>query len=179
MRTAYLDRTCTRQLPLISLALQNSPYNTDSVGSLSFGPGITAATFGGLTKLGAGILVLDQANTHTGTTTISAGELDLSRIGGSALDVADHVANDATLRVATSLQEAGVIDGVGATIVADSASLTAGSIVQNTLSIGAGGTVTIRETTGGSAVPEPDTWALLIAGAACCLPLVRRLRRAK
>jgi hypothetical protein len=82
------------------------------------------------------------------------------------------------------------ISGAGTTQVDANASLTANSIVQDTLIIGAGGSVTIREVptaalaaqSGGAgsamgAVPEPGTWALLIAGAACLLPLLRRWRR--
>jgi hypothetical protein len=93
---------------------------------------------------------------------------DMQVSGGQTLSLGGKVA-------------AKTVSGAGSTSVLANSSLTADSIVQNTLSIGAGATVTIRETAGGSvsAVPEPGTWALLIAGAACCLPLLRRLRCAK
>jgi hypothetical protein len=60
--------------------------------------------------------------------------------------------------------------------------LTADSIVQGTLVIGAGGSVTIRPTTGAAdgahAVPEPGTCVLMIAAAGCLLGsyVRRRLR---
>ena len=72
------------------------------------------------------------------------------------------------------------ISGTGSTIV--NGSLTADSIIQGTLTIGAGGSVTIRETTGAggnmnvSQVPEPSTLALLIAGAAGLLIFARHRR---
>jgi fibronectin-binding autotransporter adhesin len=75
----------------------------------------------------------------------------------------------------------GALSGTGGATTVNN-SLTADSIVQDTLTIGPGGVVTIRATAGmaeagASAVPEPGTWALLAAGAIGLLPLVRRLRR--
>ena len=90
---------------------------------------------GGLTKTGLGTLLLTGPNTYDGTTTVQAGAL-----------------------------EVGALSGTGSTSVAAGASLTADSIVQNTLTIGAGGSVTIRPTaTSGAAspVPEPGTWVLI------------------
>jgi hypothetical protein len=75
------------------------------------------------------------------------------------------------------------VSGIGSTSVGGS--LTANSIVQDTLSIGAGGSVVIRETptvAGGAAnfnaVPEPATLVLLLAGAAGLLAFVWRRRSA-
>jgi fibronectin-binding autotransporter adhesin len=71
---------------------------------------------------------------------------------------------------------AGSITGAGSTTVYSDTSLTADSIVQDTLTIAAGGSVTIRESTGGgvSVVPEPGTWALVSAGLLSWLAFRRR-----
>jgi fibronectin-binding autotransporter adhesin len=140
-----------------------------------------------LTKNTGGALTLTGANTYTGSTTVSSnstltllgsalgtsgvsvdatGALELSRAGGSVLAAGTAVDNNGTLSVTTAGQAMGALSstgGTGSTSVAASASLTADSIVQGTLSIGAGATVTIRETTGGSvsSVPEPGTWILI------------------
>jgi fibronectin-binding autotransporter adhesin len=133
---------------------------------------------------------LDVSTTGAGTTLHLAGGIDnsathaktvsLGNGGTGTLDVLGNIDNAGTLTVSGTVG-AGAIGGGGTTNVLGSASLTADSIVQNTLTIGAGSSVTIRETAGGgaavNAVPEPCTWALLIAGAACLLPLLGRLRR--
>ena len=103
----------------------------------------------GLTKLGTNKLTLTGATTYTGDTKVMAGALETGTISGPTSN----------------------------TIVAAGASLTATSIVQNTLTIGAGGSVTIRETTGaGSAspVPEPGTWILIGTALVGLLALRRR-----
>jgi autotransporter-associated beta strand protein len=159
----------------------------------------TSAATAGLTKTGAGILVLTNANTYTGATTASAGTLrvtgsiastsvtvapsavlDLANTAGTALAAVTpaSVSNDGTMNVNSLSEQAGAISGLGSTSV--NGSLTATSIVQNTLSIGAGGSVTIREIPlvagSANAVPEPSTLALLIAGAAGLLVFARRRR---
>jgi autotransporter-associated beta strand protein len=109
---------------------------------------------GGLTKTGAGTLLLTGANTYDGTTTVQAGALEIG----------------------------GALSGSGNTLVDVNASLTADSIVQDTLTIGAGGSVTIREVpfsggaggAGASPVPEPGTWALLGIGLLSLLAFRRR-----
>jgi hypothetical protein len=96
--------------------------------------------------------------------------------GAGTLDVGD-IANAGAMSVSGTVGVKAV-SGIGSTSV--SGSLTANSIVQDTLSIGAGGSVTIRETpfaagqSNVSQVPEPGTWALLCAGAVCLVPLLRR-----
>ena len=101
---------------------------------------VAGSTSLGLTKLGTNKLTLTGATTYTGDTTVMAGALETGTIAGPGSN----------------------------TLVAAGASLTATSIVQNTLTIGAGGSVTIRETTGAgnaSPVPEPSALMLLLAGA--------------
>ena len=111
-----------------------------------------------VTKTGEGTLSVEAPLTGGAISTIAvqAGTLAFSSLDGG--------------------YSVGSITGSGTTSVLPQGSLTANSIVQNTLTIGAGASVTIRETTGGSAnaVPEPGTWALLCAGALCLLSLRRR-----
>jgi autotransporter-associated beta strand protein len=154
-----------------------------------------------LAKTGAGTWILSGANTYTGATSVSGGRLtvtgtvltggatvgattatlELARSGGPATPIGLDVSNVGTLEVATAAQELGDISGTGATNVKPSAGLTANSIVQDTLIIGAGGSVTIRETpvaaggaAGANAVPEPATWALIGIGLLSLLAFRRR-----
>jgi fibronectin-binding autotransporter adhesin len=87
---------------------------TNSTASLTMS-GNAATTTGGLTKVGAGTLVLSGANTYTGTTTVSAGNLTLT--GGSAISNSGAVtlANTAgaILHVAQS-ETIGTLSGGGA-----------------------------------------------------------------
>jgi fibronectin-binding autotransporter adhesin len=98
-----------------------------------------------------------------------------TEIKGPGSLVAGNISSNSgtTLSVNTNVA-ANAISGSGSTTV--NGSLTADSIVQNTLSIGAGGVVTIRETTGGnvSSVPEPGTWVLIGTALLGWLALRRR-----
>jgi autotransporter-associated beta strand protein len=110
-------------------------------------------TGGGLTKQGLGTLTIIQNATYTGNTTVNTGILDM-------LDIK-------TPNAAVS--------------VAANAELTASSVVADTLTIGAGGTVIIKALSGGpgsssslSPVPEPSTLVLLAMAALATLVAARR-----
>ena len=99
------------------------------------------------------LTVIGSVLNTSGVTVDAPGVLELSNASGSALAATTHVANNGALRVSSSSQEAGVIDGLGTTDVT-------------------GGPDNVSQ------VPEPGTWLLLAAGAVCLLPLLRRQRRA-
>jgi hypothetical protein len=88
------------------------------------------------------------------------------------------VQNSAALNLVGGVRQLGDVTGSGTLTVQPGTTLVADSIVQDTLTIGAGGAVVIRETTaqGASAVPEPGLLALLLGGAAAGL-LWRRRRQ--
>jgi hypothetical protein len=108
----------------------------------------------------------------------ATGNLDLLQTETATLTLG-NIVNSATLSVGGTVGVDGIA-GAGTTNV--SGHLTADSIVQGTLVIGAGGSVTIRPTTGAAdgahAVPEPGTCVLMIAAAGCLLGsyVRRRLR---
>jgi autotransporter-associated beta strand protein len=132
----------------------------------------------GLNKLGANALTLSGNNTYTGTTYVTAGTLRLAPATGSALPDGAAVQNNAAFEIAAAGQTAGAITGSGSTTVIGGAGLTANSIVQDTLTIGASGSVTIREVSlaasSANAVPEPGTWVLIGTALVGWLALRRR-----
>lgn len=91
---------------------------------------ISSGTTGGLTKNGAGTLVLTAANTNTGVTTINEGTIQLSGVG--------RVGN----AVSTTIRQAGTLDlnGVSTTIASwnNNGLLTNTSTSAATLTIGSG-----------------------------------------
>jgi autotransporter-associated beta strand protein len=138
---------------------------------------------GGLTKAGSGTLTLNAANTYTGDTIISGGTLELAPTGqiATASDI-NTSATTATLQIDSGTYTVGNISGVGNTILSAGGNLTVSSVVQNTLTIGDGATLTIAPIPGGPTagmdlpvpVPEPSSIILLIAAAAGILFFVKK-----
>ncbi|MVO18431.1 autotransporter outer membrane beta-barrel domain-containing protein [Parasedimentitalea huanghaiensis] len=87
----------------------NATLTTGDAGGDTVSGNITGA--GGLTKTGAGTLTLSGTNDYTGTTTVSAGILELS--GGAAFADTGEIANAGTLLVSTA-ETIGALNGAGA-----------------------------------------------------------------
>jgi fibronectin-binding autotransporter adhesin len=117
-----------------------------------------------LAKNGTGTWTLAGNNTYTGTTTISAGTLELAATGQIA--GSSSITNDATFRVNGGTHALKAVLGTGAMDVTNNASVTLPSIVQNSLSIG--GSVNA------ASVPEPGTFLLLALAALAGLAVWRR-----
>jgi autotransporter-associated beta strand protein len=126
----------------------------------------------GIVKTGNEALILSVSNTYTGPTDVAQGTLVLD--GGDLPDAATvSVADGATFQVVSGTPRLGAIIGQGTTEVAgEGTALTAGSIVQDALVIGA------APKAGASApVPEPATFLLLAAGALSLLGYAWRAKR--
>jgi hypothetical protein len=102
-------------------------------------------------------------------------------VTGKSLTITNDATNPALgygLRIEEGSKFVASISGVGDTYVTGAGTvLTTSSIVQNTLTIGAGSAVVIAPVpaaAGAAAVPEPGAWVLLAVGAACLWPLLRR-----
>ena len=155
----------------------NLTVNNGTVGPMTFGAGYS------------GLATLESGATAPAAVTVPAGVT-----GGVYLDNANTLTSvsvgSGTVRrtgdVTTVTQSGGSVTltgGTTANLNQSGGSLGLTGNVTGTASV-AGGSVVISPTAGGasadaSQVPEPGTWILLAAGAACLLPLARRLRRGK
>ncbi len=117
-----------------AITLTASPTVTISANTLTLG-GIISGSFG-FTKNGNGTMVLTGANAYTGSTSVSAGTLQLNRSGGNTLPATNNVTvNGGTLKVSTNQ------------------TLNNLSVTSGTLVIDAGVTLTINGTyTGGGTI---------------------------
>jgi fibronectin-binding autotransporter adhesin len=144
---------------------------------------LSEATSGGtLTKQGKGLLTLTGANTYSGKTTVEAGwfkvtgsivntsamdvsagaTLELAKTSGSATVGSLEIDNAGTILISAGSQTVSEIRGTGVTQVNSDATLTAKSIVQNSLLIGATGAGMGGEMM--SQVPEPGSMVLSFLG---------------
>ncbi|WP_370681737.1 Ig-like domain-containing protein [Comamonas sp. GB3 AK4-5] len=109
----------------------------------------TLTNLGSFTKSGAGTLTLSGANTYTGTTTVSAGVLELN--GGLALSNNNSVSvsSGAELKVSNS-EEIGALSGSGTVRVSTSQTLTVGNVVSSIFSgsLTGNGGLTVSQTMG-------------------------------
>jgi T5SS/PEP-CTERM-associated repeat protein/autotransporter-associated beta strand protein len=139
----------TNNLTLKLAATGTHSFNIDAGRKGTVAAVLCDATSGGtLAKQGDGLLVLSAVNTYTGTTTIESGQLKL--VAGGDIAFSSEIINRAGFMIDGGDHSVKKITGSGAIQVL-SGSLTAGSIVQDTLTIG--GTT--------NAVPEPASLVLL------------------
>jgi autotransporter-associated beta strand protein len=120
-------------------------------------PSLAGAQDGGLTKLGNGTLVLNQANTYNGNTIVSAGTLALAGAGSIASSTNIVIAANATFDVSAAtfaLGSSQVISNSGSTaLIGGNADLSVGKL---SLTYASGvpslsstnGTITLAATTG-------------------------------
>jgi outer membrane autotransporter protein len=172
------------------------PFGADGATFDTNGNNVTLASalsgIGGVTKVGAGSLVLAGNNTYSGTTTISAGTLQLGN-GGTSGSIAGNVVNNATFAVnrADTFMFGNVMSGTGAfvqmgtgttvltgnnpytgpTTVAAGTLIVSGSIANSAVAVNAGamlaGTGTVGPTTilsGGTFAPGNSPGTMTVAG---------------
>jgi fibronectin-binding autotransporter adhesin len=186
-----------------------SPTIVDLTGSAGIGSVTLAGTIrqgatltnssstGSLTTNGTGTLTVSGNNTYTGATTINSGILKFAAADASSsalIGVSEGtfaIANAGALsgnNITLANSESGgvlnisALDGSGITAPVLAGELQADSILQNTLTVGPGATITLMPIAGGplisgglTAVPEPSTIVLIfIAGLG--LLTIRKLR---
>jgi fibronectin-binding autotransporter adhesin len=118
--------------------------------SLTVSDTITSSTTGGVTKSGAGTVILTQSNAYTGTTTVDAGTLRMgnsSALGSTSNGVA---VNGGTLDLNGNSLTAGGLNGAGGTILGDGTvtlTLNGGGTYAGVIANGTG-TLSLSQTSG-------------------------------
>ena len=150
--------------------------DVSNAGLIKVSAGSTAVFFGdlqGTDPTGTGKILIEGGQSSGAGASVQL----MGVAAGSVASPAD-IQNDSDVGLIVSgTQTIGVLEGAGSTTVLAGGALTATSVVQNTLTIGAGGSVTIRETVDGAAaspVPEPGTWVLIGIGLLSLLAFRRR-----
>jgi autotransporter-associated beta strand protein len=126
----------------------------------------------GLEKYGSAAVTLTAVNTYSGATDIEAGVLKLSEGGNIDASSAIQVAAGASLEIDGGEHHLAGVSGQGQTVIAENAQVSVQYLVQKTLTLGPGCTLTIAALPGGPlcdsghlvAVPEPSTALLVLAG---------------
>ena len=142
-------------------------------GSLTFA---ASAAYGGNTTVNGPTLIFAGGIDPSGTSLIDveSGSATLSTTSVVKSDLNVYTAASGVFQVADGTHTVGNISGVGAVVLSAGANLTVTSLIQNTITLGPGGTLTIAAipggpTAGGRApqpVPEPSSVVLLIAAVA-------------
>ena len=146
-------------------------------------PTLNSAFNGPLTIQGGGTFNLNMGATGTFIQTVGPGA-SFASLRSTTLNVGGtdpfsngttHMAvvNDGALNITSGTKTVAALSGTGNTSVAAGSTLTASSIVQNTVTLGIGARITIAPIPGGptagsgslTAVPEPSTWAMLMLAA--------------
>jgi autotransporter-associated beta strand protein len=204
-RTSFLPNTIPTTIKGGGGTIDTNGFNITVATPLLHDSSLGGTLDGGVTKGGTGTLILSAASTYTGATTVKAGILAIAGgIGASGTSLIDIQSGKATFmttnisktnlnvntaalttfEVVSGTHTVGLISGSGITQVDSGAKLTAASIVQNTLTLGSGATITIQPIAGGPSsgsdvlsVPEPSTFVLFGIGAIGFVAIARQRQR--
>jgi autotransporter-associated beta strand protein/T5SS/PEP-CTERM-associated repeat protein len=198
--TLQASGTFTTTLPM-TLTGDGGNANIDTAGFTVTSSGILSGS-GGLKKIGSGKMTLNALNSYSGDTVVNGDTLEIAAgIDASGTSLIDVQAGKAVFKtMAVSKEDLDIataasaifevfsgthqiwqITGSGSTQVDANANLTAASIVQNTLTIGAGGKVVIRPLTGGpmggAIMPVPEPSAFVLCVSSLILLIIARARK--
>ncbi len=148
--TLQVTHATTFAIPM-TLTGSGGNANLDTNGHVVALSGTLSGT-GGLNKLGSGELTLSGTNAFTGSVAVKEGKLILSATESNVASLDVTTASGSELEIAGGTHTLDSVTGSGTTIVADSAVLTVGCLVQDTLILG--GTLT-NASNATTAVPEP------------------------
>ncbi len=172
-----------------SIVLNNSIGNNGAGGLNLLGSGSltlnsTAAYGGNTTVNGGGALIIAGGISSSGTTLIDveSGMAALTTTNVSKSDLNVYTAASGVFQVSDGTHSVNDISGGGSTVLLAGGNLTAASVAQNTITLGAGATLTIAALPGGPTagggltqpVPEPSSIVLLIMAFLGMLFFVRK-----